>query len=73
MGRIYVNGALANDPISVNVGNMYLQDEVYVGYRGGDNSYCNCDLAELEIYTRKLTDNEIHQIYSKFLSGSECP
>ena len=70
---MYVNGVLANDPMTVNVVNLYLQSEVYVAYRGGDNIYCNCDMTELEIYTKALTEDEIYQIYTKFLTGSECP
>ena len=73
MARVYVNGMRANDPKSVNVGNLYRQNIVYVGFRGKDQYICNCDVAELEIYKRMLTDEEVYQIYSKFLTGSDCP
>ena len=66
IAKVYVNGVLANNPTTVNVNDLQGQDQARIGQRGADNSWCNCDVAEVEIYSRVLSDSEILHIFSRF-------
>ena len=70
---LYINGVAANAPGAYDLTDLTDVRTVHLGYRGEDNSKCNCDIAEVEIYTGVLTGEEIVDSYSKHIIGPDCP
>ncbi len=73
--RIYVDGLLAaSEPTSipgyVNFNNM---NHVVLSYHGEGSSKCECDIAEVEIYSRHFTDQEVFDRYARHITGVNCP
>ena len=73
MTRFYIDGKPAGDPLAQNIINLYQMRTVHLGYSGRDLVKCNCDMAEVEIYSDVLTEQEIFDSYSRHITGPNCP
>lgn len=48
-------------------------NEIRLFYNVLEAKYCHCNLAEFEMYLRKLEEDDVRASYEKFLVGENCP
>ena len=74
---LYIDGEKARDtPYYRNTGTFFEMRDIYFStHLSAQDKRCDCFVAEAEVYTRVLTEQEIYDVFSRFVDNSDdvCP
>ena len=69
---LYIDGE-QNGPTRDMGANAIISNQFFVGFDGYHHVHCECDLAELAVYSRVLGPEEMRGLYSRYVQGPDCP
>ena len=71
----YIDGKQSGDPqtLSSLLIEVRALNQIFIGFDGHSGTYCDCDIAQLEIYDRALSEEEIKTSFGRFAEGDKCP
>lgn len=72
---LYIDGQRSGDPktMSVNLIKVQNLNQLFWGYDGSVTQFCACDIAQIEIYNRALSEEEIKSAFGRYAEGPNCP